>query len=689
MKRTYKLLSMLLAVAMLFSAISIPASAAPNDVQGHWGKDAINYCLDRGYMKGVGNNMFQPNGSVTRAQVVQVLYNMSGSPNTASLPNPFTDSQNHWAKNAIKWAKSTGVVKGVSTTAFAPDQQVTRDQVTTMFMRYAEQDMSNTNNDFILDSTVLNRFSDRDKVASWYLKGVTWAVQYGFMQGSGGKLNPTGVLTRAQLAQFIKNYYEPLGGTKPTPAPVPTADPTSTPRPTATPTTQPTVSPTTKPTVTPTTKPTATPTVKPTATPKPTPTPLPYMAKTVAHVDLGDTNSDYAETYVTLDDDNNLIYMDQRQNAIFLLNMNNGKVYGPEMLLDVESATFTANVNGRDVAYKDLKVDQIFYSSVEQCLLINGRFISLDDSASDGWHNPDDPDQYSAVFSLRNGQLEEFTKGIGHYTIVGQLSDGRLVIRSYYDHRIEFWDPIIEEAMEGGLYEGSNIHVYQIGTDLYSTSSSSGRTYLVKYDYGTGRWPHVAEIGCTVRSQNDLLYGWDDRKILLIRPTGEMKTLIDLSNDVLVTDFAPFRNYLFDFYITTDGIIYFYDGDLKSIRAIYPNPALSGSEPAKKYQTLEEYYNDPEIWSLLENKFKDVETPIYIDSEDNQMYIDYVYSEEELAGVELEKLAKQLEQELDIDFFDDLINDIAAKVDVVDPAIYIGHWTYDDKLIYVFKFFPD
>lgn len=200
----------LLAVAVLLWAGAAPAFAAMDDIGGHWAQEAINFCLDNQYMRGVGGTAFQPEGYVNRAQVVQVLYNMAGEPDTSGLDNPFEDSQGHWAADAIKWAKSTDVVKGMSDTAFAPGDGVTRAQVTTMFMRYAAQDKSNTHNGFTPDSSVLDRYPDKGQIAPWYQDGVTWAVQYGFMQGSGGRLDPVGTLTRAQLAQFIKNYFQPI-----------------------------------------------------------------------------------------------------------------------------------------------------------------------------------------------------------------------------------------------------------------------------------------------------------------------------------------------------------------------------------------------------------------------------------------------------------------------------------------------
>lgn len=212
-----KLLGAVLAAILLCGA-ALPASAAMTDIGGHWAAPAIQYCLDNGYMNGMSATSFQPNAPVDRAMVVQVLYNISGKPDVSGLTNPFDDSRTHWAGDAIKWGSSTGVVQGLSSTKFGPTDKVTRAQAATMFMRYANQDSSNIHNDFTVDTSVLSLYPDRGQIASWYEEGVAWAVQYGFMQGSGGRLDPAGSLTRAQLAQFIKNYFEPLEGVQP-PAP--------------------------------------------------------------------------------------------------------------------------------------------------------------------------------------------------------------------------------------------------------------------------------------------------------------------------------------------------------------------------------------------------------------------------------------------------------------------------------------
>ncbi len=207
-------LCFLLVLCLAVSSAACTASAAENnqllaaftDIEGHWGREAIAYCLDRGYMKGVHSHTFQPNGLVTRVQVVQVLYNMAGSPETEGMESPFLDMEGHWGENAVVWAYGAGIIDEIGGQAFAPNAAVIREQVAVMFhcfYEYMEEEPAEA------DTEVLNPFFDRFLVSSWAREGVSWAIQTGVMSGTGsGQLSPKGTCTRAQLAQFIMNYWE-------------------------------------------------------------------------------------------------------------------------------------------------------------------------------------------------------------------------------------------------------------------------------------------------------------------------------------------------------------------------------------------------------------------------------------------------------------------------------------------------
>jgi len=222
--KIYKLFSCFLALclaaavcmgcaACALAADELPPAAEPlepapfPDVEFHWGRPAIAYCVERGYLNGVSAGAFQPNATVTRAQVVQALYNMAGSPETEGMDSPFLDIAGHWGEKAVIWAYNAGIVNGIGAQAFAPNAAVIREQAAVMFQCYREHSLGEPMD---LDGSYLDSFTDRALISSWAREGVNWAVQAGVMSGTGkNTLAPKGTCTRAQLAQFIKNYYEP------------------------------------------------------------------------------------------------------------------------------------------------------------------------------------------------------------------------------------------------------------------------------------------------------------------------------------------------------------------------------------------------------------------------------------------------------------------------------------------------
>ncbi len=105
----------------------------------NWAHDGIDYCVENELMNGVGNNLFNPNGTVSRAQLVTILYHLAGNPETA-FKGTFTDvAEGLWYSDAIEWAAANGVVNGVGDGKFAPDQSITRAQIAAIIMRYCER----------------------------------------------------------------------------------------------------------------------------------------------------------------------------------------------------------------------------------------------------------------------------------------------------------------------------------------------------------------------------------------------------------------------------------------------------------------------------------------------------------------------------------------------------------------------
>ena len=172
-----------------------------------WSYPGICYCVENGLMSGIGNGLFAPKMTTTRAQMVQMLYKLADAPEVSGT-TPFTDLTDDWYQTAVLWAYQTGVVAGTSATTFSPDAPVTREQAAVMLMSYAEKiaqvDLSGAQAD-------LSRFPDGDQVSDWARPALSAAVALGLISGveeDGGVvyLRPQGSATREQVATILMAF---------------------------------------------------------------------------------------------------------------------------------------------------------------------------------------------------------------------------------------------------------------------------------------------------------------------------------------------------------------------------------------------------------------------------------------------------------------------------------------------------
>ena len=191
---------------------TIPAGSCPSagftDVpgEGNWAHAGIDYCVASGLMSGVGGNLFAPKMTTTRAQIVQILYNLEGEPKVSGT-TPFTDLTQNWYKDAVLWAYQTGVVSGTSATTFAPDLPVTREQIAVILMGYAEKVLGVTRTWTPADLSV---YPDAGSVSGWAKDALADAVALGLISGAsnGGVtyLSPKGSATREQVATILMEF---------------------------------------------------------------------------------------------------------------------------------------------------------------------------------------------------------------------------------------------------------------------------------------------------------------------------------------------------------------------------------------------------------------------------------------------------------------------------------------------------
>ena len=179
------------------------------DVTKNWAYPGIQYCVTHGIMGGMGDGTFAPTGTTTRAQIVQILYNLEGTP-AVSGTTPFTDLTANWYKPAILWAYQNNVVAGKSPTTFDPEGPVTREQIAVILTQYMFHVLKMNRTWTPAD---LSKFPDGANVSSWAKEAMQDAVALGLINGSkapDGKvyLDPQGSAARQQVATILMNFCQ-------------------------------------------------------------------------------------------------------------------------------------------------------------------------------------------------------------------------------------------------------------------------------------------------------------------------------------------------------------------------------------------------------------------------------------------------------------------------------------------------
>lgn len=161
----------------------------------NWYYPEIYYAWSHGLMSGMSDTIFAPNAETTRAQFVQVLYRMAGTPSVAGMNNPFTDLSADWYRDAVIWAYHKGIAGGTTATTFSPDQAITRQQMVAMIYHFKGD--PKTQGD-------LSVFKDGSSISAYARNAVMWAVENHVVSGfEDGTFRPAGVATRAQLATIL------------------------------------------------------------------------------------------------------------------------------------------------------------------------------------------------------------------------------------------------------------------------------------------------------------------------------------------------------------------------------------------------------------------------------------------------------------------------------------------------------
>ena len=182
-----------------------PESTTFSDVnESDWFFKGVEYVVDKGIMSGVSENEFAPSGKLTRAMLVQMLYNMESRP-ACDAENAFMDVPvGQWYTDAVIWANDAKIVSGMGEGLFAPNMEITREQMVAMLYNYAKYKGYD-----VTASADLSAFADTASVSAWAQPAMQWAVAEGYISGMGdSQLAPQGTATRAEIASVIMRFME-------------------------------------------------------------------------------------------------------------------------------------------------------------------------------------------------------------------------------------------------------------------------------------------------------------------------------------------------------------------------------------------------------------------------------------------------------------------------------------------------
>ena len=163
-----------------------------------WAADAVDFMNGYGLIQGADASTFNWRGSMTRGDLILILYRSAGSPAVSGGSLPFTDvSESDYAYDAVVWAWKNGVAGGVSETEFCMKQAVTREQLASILYRLSGKPAV---------SASLRSYTDASDVSAYAVDAMRWAVGCGYLKGSGAKLNPQTGANRAEVAVLLHRY---------------------------------------------------------------------------------------------------------------------------------------------------------------------------------------------------------------------------------------------------------------------------------------------------------------------------------------------------------------------------------------------------------------------------------------------------------------------------------------------------
>ena len=168
-----------------------------------WHYNCVKYVYENNLMQGTDNG-FEPESKMSRAMLVTVLYRMAKPESVESTHNFKDVAKGQWYSDAVAWAAANGIVSGISATEFAPDSDISREQMALIIYRFAKMQGYN-----VSDVADISSFADTDDVSEWAMDAICWANEVELVNGtSETTLSPKATATRAQVAAILMRFCE-------------------------------------------------------------------------------------------------------------------------------------------------------------------------------------------------------------------------------------------------------------------------------------------------------------------------------------------------------------------------------------------------------------------------------------------------------------------------------------------------
>lgn len=188
----------------LYAGWRSASQTAFTDVNGHWAENAVNFVVEQNLFNGTSETTFSPNANMTRAMLVTVLWRLDGKPQPATAPVFKDVAEGAYYADAVAWANANGIIKGYSNTEFAPNDNITREQMAAILYRYAEFKGYAT-----AERADLKGYSDYNKISGYALDNLSWANAVGLINGrTQSTLVPQGNATRAEVAAILQRFVD-------------------------------------------------------------------------------------------------------------------------------------------------------------------------------------------------------------------------------------------------------------------------------------------------------------------------------------------------------------------------------------------------------------------------------------------------------------------------------------------------